>query len=85
LIQRKSQPLRISQDSTRIQGADMKFTHIHTFIPYPEHQLFMAAAALVQESGGPVALHAFKKEGDGDSGETAPGQELDLSRLRFTP
>ena len=35
----------------------------------PEHQLFMAAATLVQESGGPAALHAFKKEGDGDSGE----------------
>ncbi len=27
---------------------------------YPEHQLFMAAAALVQESGGPAALHEFK-------------------------
>ncbi len=26
----------------------------------PEHQLFMAAAALVQESGGPAALHEFK-------------------------
>jgi hypothetical protein len=38
-------------------------------------------------------LHEFKKEGDGDSSEdcahagceTAAGQELDLSRLRFTP
>jgi hypothetical protein len=201
LIQRNAQPLRISQDSIRIRGADMNFEHIHTFIPYamlgaglilvvsffppkgldgtqgaptamwqttvntegdtapllspagqpnqvcsawlqdwsdpakhegqlewilgfvtgsnyrsegqgqpedtdevevfiehycrnnPEHQLFMAAAALVQENGGPAALHEFTKEGDGDSGEdcahagceTAPGQELDLSRLRFTP
>lgn len=27
----------------------------------PSHQLFMAAAALVQESGRPVALHQYKK------------------------
>ncbi len=187
----QAQPLRISKDSTRIRGTDMKFAHIHTLIPYtilsagliivvsfllpkgldgtqwvptavwqttintegdtaprlsptaqpnqacsawlqdwsdpakhegqlewilgfvtgsnyrsegqaqlenadevevfiehycrnnPVHQLFMAAAALVQESGGPTALHEFKKDGDGDSDETAPGQELD--RLRFTP
>ncbi len=28
---------------------------------YPEHQLFMAAAALVQESGGPAALHEQRR------------------------
>ena len=72
------------------QGQPEDTDEVEVFIEHycrnnPEHQLFMAAAALVQESGGPAALHEFKKEGDGDSGETAPGQELDLSRLRFTP
>ena len=80
------------------QGQPEDTDEVEVFIEHycrnnPDHQLFMAAAVLVQESGGPAALHEFKKEGDGDSGEdcahagceTAPGQELDLSRLRFTP
>jgi hypothetical protein len=80
------------------QGQPKDTEEVEVFIEHycrnnPEHALFMAAAALVQESGGPAALHEFKKEGDGDSGadcaragcETAPDQDLDLSRLRFTP
>jgi len=52
------------------QGQPEDTDEVEVFIEHycrnnPEHQLFMAAAALVQESGGPAALHDFKKEGDG--------------------
>ncbi len=70
-----------SEGQAQLKDAD----EVEIFIEHycrnnPEHQLFMAAAALVQESGGPAALHEFKKEGDGDLG----GEEPDLSRLQFT-
>jgi len=71
-----------SEGQAQLEDAD----EVEIFIEHycrnnPEHQLFMAAAALVQESGGPAALHEFKKEGDGDTGEVEP----DLSRLQFMP
>ena len=71
-----------SEGQAQLENAD----EVEVFIEHycrnnPEHQLFMAAAALVQESGGPTALHEFKKEGDGDTGEEEP----DLSRLQFMP
>ena len=48
------------------QGQPENTDEIEIFIEHycrnnPEHQLFMAAAALVQESGGPAALHEFEK------------------------
>ncbi len=70
---------------TEGQGRPQDADEVEIFIEHycrnnPEHQLFMAAAALVQESGGPAALHEFKKEDDGGLG----GEEADLSRLQFT-
>ena len=51
---------------TEGQGAPADSGAVEAFVDQycqnnPSHQLFMAAAALVQESGGPVALHQFKK------------------------
>ena len=51
---------------TEGQGAPADSAAIEAFVDQycqnnPSHQLFMAAAALVQESGGPVALHQYKK------------------------
>ena len=48
------------------QGQPKDADEVEIFVEHycrnnPEHQLFMAAAALVQESGGPAALHEFKK------------------------
>jgi hypothetical protein len=47
------------------QGRPQDADEVEIFIEHycrnnPEHQLFMAAAVLVQESGGPAALHEFK-------------------------
>ncbi len=51
---------------TEGQGAPADSEAVENFIDQycqnnPSHQLFMAAAALVQESGGPAALHQYKK------------------------
>ena len=51
---------------TEGQGSPADSAAVETFVDRycqnnPSHQLFMAAAALVQESGGPVALHQYKK------------------------
>jgi hypothetical protein len=51
---------------TEGQGAPADSAAVEAFVDQycqnnPSHQLFMAAAALVQESGGPVALHQYKK------------------------
>jgi len=51
---------------TEGQGAPADSAAVEAFIDRycqnnPSHQLFMAAAALVQESGGPRALHQYKK------------------------
>jgi hypothetical protein len=51
---------------TEGQGAPADSTAVEAFVDQycqnnPAHQLFMAAAALVQESGGPHALHQYKK------------------------
>ena len=51
---------------TEGQGAPPDSAAVEAFVDRycqnnPSHQLFMAAAALVQESGGPVALHQYKK------------------------
>jgi hypothetical protein len=67
------------------QGQPKDADEVEIFVEHycrnnPEHQLFMAAAALVQGSGGPAALHEFKKERDGSLGEEEP----DLSRPQFT-
>jgi hypothetical protein len=51
---------------TEGQGAPADSAAVEAFVDQycrnnPSHQLFMAAAALVQESGGPAALHEYKK------------------------
>jgi hypothetical protein len=51
---------------TEGQGAPADTAAVEAFVDQycqnnPSDQLFMAAAALVQESGGPAALHKFKK------------------------
>jgi hypothetical protein len=51
---------------TEGQGAPADSAAVEAFVDQycrnnPSHQLFMAAAALVQETGGPVALHDYKK------------------------
>ena len=51
---------------TEGQGAPADSAAVEAFVDKycqnnPSHQLFMAAAALVQETGGPVALHQYKK------------------------
>jgi len=48
------------------QGQPQNTDDVEIFIEHycrnnPDHHLFMAAAALVQESGGPAALHKFKQ------------------------
>jgi hypothetical protein len=53
---------------TEGQGQPSGSDEVELFIEHycrnnPKHQLFMAAAALVQETGGPKALHAFKNTG----------------------
>ena len=58
--------LTASNYSTEGQGAPADFGAVETFVDQycqnnPSHQLSMAVAALVQESGGPVALHQYKK------------------------
>ncbi len=60
------------------QGLPENTDEVEIFIEHycrnhPKHHLFMAAAALVQESGAPAALHEFKKEGDGEPGEDRAG------------
>jgi hypothetical protein len=57
---------------TEGQGHPGSSDEVEIFIEHycrnnPEDQLFMAAAALVQETGGPIAFHAFKKSADGAS------------------
>jgi hypothetical protein len=57
---------------TEGQGQPGSSDEVEIFIEHycrnnPEAQLFMAAAALVQETGGPIAFHAFKKSADGAS------------------
>jgi hypothetical protein len=54
---------------TEGQGQPGSRDEVELFIEHycrdnPGHQLFMAAAALVQETGGPVALHAFTKSAE---------------------
>ena len=51
---------------TEGQGSPADSAAVEAFVDQycqnnPSHQLFMAAAALVQESGGPIALHQYKK------------------------
>ena len=51
---------------TEGQGAPADSAAVEAFVDQycqnnPAHQLFMAAAALVQESGGPTAFHQYKK------------------------
>ena len=53
---------------TEGQGQPGSSDEVELFVEHycrdnPGHQLFKAAAALVQETGGPVALHAFTKSG----------------------
>ena len=60
------------------QGKPENADEVDIFIEHycrnnPEHHLFMAAAALVQQSGGPAALHEFKKEDEGEPGEDRAG------------
>jgi hypothetical protein len=57
---------------TEGQGQPGSSDEVEIFIEHycrnhPEDQLFVAAAAVVQETGGPIAFHAFKNSADSAS------------------